>query len=279
METERLILDSIKESDKEDYFINISHDKKVLETFICRYAETMEEFDFSSYPGRQDLFAIRLKETGRLIGIISCFDEKDGSCEIGYGIGSGYWNRGYATEAVHRFLDYLFREKRLKTVYASFFTGNDASRRVMEKCGMNFDHFSEKELSYLGVEQDLTYYLINDGRQSTMNRFIAYCGLDCESCEARLATVNNDAALRQKVAKEWSDLNGVEITPEMINCVGCRIDGVKTPYCESLCPIRQCAMGKGLETCGGCGEMERCEKLGAITGNNADALKRLKTGI
>ena len=35
METERLILDSIRESDKEDYFINISHDKKVLETFIC----------------------------------------------------------------------------------------------------------------------------------------------------------------------------------------------------------------------------------------------------
>ena len=272
METERLILDSIKESDKEDYFINISHDKKVLETFICRYAETMEEFDFSSYPGRQDLFAIRLKETGRLIGIISCFDERDGSCEIGYGIGSGYWNRGYATEAVGRFLEYLFREKGMQTVYASFFSGNDASRRVMEKCGMDFDHFSEKELSYLGVEQDLTYYLINDGRQSTMNRFIAYCGLDCESCEARLATVNNDAALRQKVAKEWSDLNGVEITPEMINCVGCRIDGVKTPYCESLCPIRQCAMGKGLETCGGCGEMERCEKLGAITGNNADAL-------
>ena len=279
MKTERLIIDQIKETDKEDYFINISHDKKVLETFICRYAETMEEFDFSSYPGRQDLFAIRLKETGRLIGIISCFDEKDGSCEIGYGIGSGYWNRGYATEAVHRFLEFLLREKGLKTVYASFFTGNDASRRVMEKCGMNFDHFSEKELSYLGVEQDLTYYLINDGRQSTMNRFIAYCGLDCESCEARLATVNNDAALRQKVAKEWSDLNGVEITPEMINCVGCRIDGVKTPYCESLCPIRQCAMGKGLETCGGCGEMERCEKLGAITGNNADALKRLRTGI
>ena len=276
METERLIIDQIRETDKEDYFINISHDKKVLETFICRYAETMEEFDFSSYPGRQDLFAIRLKETGRLIGIISCFDEKDGSCEIGYGIGSGYWNRGYATEAVHRFLEYLFREKGLKTVYASFFTGNDASRRVMEKCGMTYDHFSEKELTYLNVPRDLTYYLINAGRQSTMNRYIAYCGLNCETCEARLATVNNDAILRQKVAKEWSELNGVEITLEMINCVGCRIDGAKTPYCESLCPIRQCAMGKGLETCSGCREMERCEKLGAIIGNNPAALKNLK---
>ena len=95
-----------------------------------------------------------------------------------------------------------------------------------------------------------------------MNEYIAYCGLDCEACEARIATVNNDAELRQRVAKEWSELNGVEITPEMINCAGCRIDGAKTPYCELLCPIRQCAMSRGLEICGGCGEMEGCEKLG-----------------
>ena len=164
METERLILDPIKESDKEDYFFNISHDKKVLETFICRYAETMEAFDFSAYPGRRNLFAIRLKETGRLIGIINSFDETADSCEIGYGIGSGYWNRGYATEAVHRFLEFLFREKGLKTVYASFFTGNDASRRVMEKCGMQYSHFVEKELVYQDVPRDLTYYVIHDLR-------------------------------------------------------------------------------------------------------------------
>ena len=67
---------------------------------------------------------------------------------------------------------------------------------------------------------------------------IAPCGLDCETCEARLATVNDDNELRSKVAREWSELNSVEITPEMINCSGCRIDGVKTPYCDSLCPIR-----------------------------------------
>ena len=39
-----------------------------------------------------------------------------------------------------------------------------------------------------------------------MNEYTAYCGLDCETCEARLATVNNDDALRQRVAKEWSEL-------------------------------------------------------------------------
>ncbi|MBQ2323438.1 MAG: DUF3795 domain-containing protein, partial [Oscillospiraceae bacterium] len=83
-----------------------------------------------------------------------------------------------------------------------------------------------------------------------MKDLIAYCGLDCEACEARLATIRNDETLRQKVAVLWSELNGVEITPEMIHCTGCRVVGVKTPYCDSLCRIRQCALGRGVETCG-----------------------------
>lgn len=41
-----------------------------------------------------------------------------------------------------------------------------------------------------------------------MKQFIAFCGLDCETCEARLATVNHDDTLRQKVAGLWSELNG-----------------------------------------------------------------------
>ena len=109
-----------------------------------------------------------------------------------------------------------------------------------------------------------------------MKEYIAYCGLDCESCEARLATINDDDALRVKVAREWSELNGVEITPEMINCSGCRVKGVKTPFCESLCPIRQCALNRNVETCGNCIEMSTCEKLGMITANNPEALERLK---
>lgn len=160
METERLILDRIRETDKEDYFNSISHDRKVLETFVCRYAESLETFDFSTYLGRDDLFAIRLKETGRLIGIILSFDETDGACEIGYGIDPAHWNKGYVTEAVKRFLAYLFDEKGIHTVTASYFTGNDASRRVMEKCGMTYLRFSAREFEYLGEMRDLTYYAI-----------------------------------------------------------------------------------------------------------------------
>ena len=160
MQTERLLLNALNQEDKEDYFVNISHDKKVLQTFICRYAETLAEFDFTPYLTIENLFAIRLKSSGRLIGIILYFDATADSCEIGYGIGSRYWGNGYATEAVKRFIDYCFYEKGFSTVYASFFTGNDASRRVMQKCGMTFSRFSPKELTYLGVDRDLTYYAI-----------------------------------------------------------------------------------------------------------------------
>ena len=161
VETERLIIDLIKETDREDYFLNISHDKKVLETFICRYAETPDQVDMAPYVSSDKMFAIRLRETGRLIGIILYFDEQNNACEIGYGIGSRYWNNGYATEAVERFLEYCFDELGLDEVCASFFTANDASRRVMEKCGMTYSRFSERELEYMGVERDLTYYSIN----------------------------------------------------------------------------------------------------------------------
>ncbi len=108
-----------------------------------------------------------------------------------------------------------------------------------------------------------------------MKDFIAYCGLDCEVCEARLATINNDNELRAKVAKKWSELNHVEITPEMINCTGCRIAGVKTLFCDSICGIRKCAMSKNYKTCGDCAEMETCKTLSMITQNNAYALKNL----
>ena len=108
-----------------------------------------------------------------------------------------------------------------------------------------------------------------------MKTYIACCGLNCETCEARIATMHNDDALREKVAKLWSELNGVEITPEMINCTGCRIDGVKTPYCESLCPIRQCAMERKVSTCGTCAEVRSCEKVGMILGNNEEARQNL----
>lgn len=108
-----------------------------------------------------------------------------------------------------------------------------------------------------------------------MNKFIAYCGLNCETCEARIATVNNDDDLRKKVAAEWSELNQTEITPEMINCTGCRMEGVKTPFCDYICEIKKCGCQKKVETCGDCSEKKTCQKLQMIVGNNKEAAENL----
>ena len=109
-----------------------------------------------------------------------------------------------------------------------------------------------------------------------MKNLIACCGLDCETCDARVATLNNDNALREKTAKLWSGLNEVPITPDMINCLGCRTEGVKTPFCDKLCPIRQCVFKKGLATCGDCPDIKGCKLVEMIISNNSDALKNLE---
>lgn len=109
-----------------------------------------------------------------------------------------------------------------------------------------------------------------------MRNMIAYCGLDCEKCDAYLATVNDDHALREKTAKLWAKLNNAPILPEHINCEGCRVDGVKTVYCNSLCGIRQCALKKEVTTCGDCTEMDKCQNIGMVISNNPAALKNLR---
>ena len=82
-----------------------------------------------------------------------------------------------------------------------------------------------------------------------MKNMIGYCGLDCEKCDAYLATINDDQALREKTAKL---------------------------FCEQMCKIRKCALEKGVSTCGGCPELETCPTVGAILENNPSALENLK---
>ena len=108
-----------------------------------------------------------------------------------------------------------------------------------------------------------------------MKKMIACCGLDCESCDARIATVTNDNELRKKTARTWSALNNAKIAAAMINCTGCRADGVKTVFCSDLCAIRKCVSEKGFDTCGACGELDGCQTVGAIFQHNPAAKENL----
>lgn len=110
-----------------------------------------------------------------------------------------------------------------------------------------------------------------------MKQLIACCGLDCESCGARIATVRNSDELREKTAREWSGMNNApEITAETINCMGCRADGVKFAYCSDYCEIRKCVGKKGFDTCGDCKELDTCLIVGAVFQHAPHAKENLK---
>lgn len=111
-----------------------------------------------------------------------------------------------------------------------------------------------------------------------MKELIACCGLDCESCDARIATVNDDNALREETARKWSGMNNApQITAETIHCMGCRAEGPKFAYCSDYCGIRKCVREKGIDTCGDCTELDRCRLVGAVFEHAPGAKENLST--
>ncbi|MBQ1846926.1 MAG: DUF3795 domain-containing protein [Clostridia bacterium] len=130
----------------------------------------------------------------------------------------------------------------------------------------HYDAGSEIKLGRLFAEKMKGLFIKNN---------VAYCGLDCENCDAYIAAQNDDNELRIKTAKLWSELNGADITPDMINCDGCRANGRKTVFCESICRIRRCAKEKKIGTCGECENAKTCEKLALITKNDPEAFQNL----
>ena len=90
-----------------------------------------------------------------------------------------------------------------------------------------------------------------------MEKITAYCGMNCAECAAFIATKNDDQTLREKTALEWSEPD-YKCTPEMINCAGCKSDGMLFRYC-SECEVRKCALSKGVATCEECSELKTCK--------------------
>ena len=103
---------------------------------------------------------------------------------------------------------------------------------------------------------------------------IGCCGLDCDKCDAFIATARDDDGMRATVAKKWAETYGAPIVAGDINCTGCRSNGVKFSYCEHMCEIRKCAMGRGLSTCAECADYS-CDTLEGVLGRVPQAREAL----
>ena len=67
------------------------------------------------------------------------FDFRHDSAEIGYVLNPDFWGRGLMPEAAAAVMNFGFEKLLLNRIEAKHLTGNEASRRVMEKAGMRFE--------------------------------------------------------------------------------------------------------------------------------------------
>jgi RimJ/RimL family protein N-acetyltransferase len=114
---------------------------------------------------RPDVYAIIQRSTGRPIGCVELFHDPNimrkgpKDAEIGYWVGSAYWNQGYATEAVGILLDKAFSSG-IPKVWGQCLEDNIASYRVLERCGFRFHHRGICENPVLG-EVTVRFYTLS----------------------------------------------------------------------------------------------------------------------
>lgn len=104
-------------------------------------------------------FAITLRETGEVVGAIGLtLHSHNQRAEMGYWLGVAYWGCGYMTEAARAVLEFAFETLHLNRVYASYFTRNPASGRVMQKAGMKYEGTLREHFVRWEKPEDLVYY-------------------------------------------------------------------------------------------------------------------------
>ena len=89
-----------------------------------------------------------------------------------------------------------------------------------------------------------------------MDEMLTLCGYRCDLCQFYTGTTKSKED-REKVSREFKRIFGFDIKPEDVECVGCKNEG---KHADTGCPVRPCAMEKGLENCAHCGEFI-CDKL------------------
>lgn len=142
--TQRLAIEPLTEHHADELYEGFSHDR--LYPFIPerppRSIEAMraeyKEFSEGAPEGSGEIWlnwAVRESANGGLVGKLQATVFADGLLWIGYKFVLSASGRGLATEAVQWLVDELAARLPHKAVMAAVDTRNDASTRVLQKCG------------------------------------------------------------------------------------------------------------------------------------------------
>lgn len=161
-QTKRLQIKPITPEDREDV-LDLVTDSTVGKTYMFPEYQTRE----AAEPLFQRLVELSKDDSryvagvyldGRFIGMMNAVEIKETQVEMGYAFLPPYYSRGYATESFQGAIAYLF-DHGFTTVLAGAFSENASSMRVMEKCGMTRQDFTE-DIDYRGVTHTCIYYAI-----------------------------------------------------------------------------------------------------------------------
>lgn len=163
LECPRLILRRMKRTDAEDMY-EYAQSEEVTRFLLwsphesLAYTEQYLQYVQSQYKdGSFYDWAIVLKAENKMIGTcgFTKIDTDNAVGEIGYVINPAYTSHGYATEAVKRVLSFGFDELELYRIEARYIAGNEASRRVMERCGMHYEGMARGSMLIKGEHRDI----------------------------------------------------------------------------------------------------------------------------
>ena len=163
LETEHLLLRGLKATDATDMFDYAQREDttRYLVWYPHASVEYTEEYlEYIERLCRAGSFydwAVIDKESGRMIGTcgFTRFDFRHDSAEIGYVLNPDFWGRGLMPEAAAAVMNFGFEKLLLNRIEAKHLTGNEASRRVMEKLGMTYEGVSRGAMLIKGKYRDV----------------------------------------------------------------------------------------------------------------------------
>ena len=148
IETERLILRDLRESDAQDLF-DVKNDEliqKYSSDFLA-YLPTLDDIrnELSCaengvfiFGGLNERYAVCLKETGELIGAIEVYETYDfDEVQMSWHLSSKHTRKGYASEASAAIADFMFAKLQLNCICATMDVDNIASCKAAEKSGFD----------------------------------------------------------------------------------------------------------------------------------------------